>query len=153
MPTQNLSEFLIQAKVNTYAAWEKATKIKEQDNSTTLIYTEWDWKYHDNYFWWEPYGWREVVFYKNKPLWMMTYYGWVESSANNIQWIYTILQWSLRNIPKDFPCRWPQEYQEWNYTYKNKYNWTLERFSWEEIIELDWIQVYKATYMGWFIDK
>lgn len=32
---------------------------------------------NDNFFGGEPYGGREVVFYEEKPVWMMVYYGWV----------------------------------------------------------------------------
>lgn len=153
MTTQNLKEFLINAKISTYAAWDNAVKTKESDDSTTLTYTLWDWTYHDNYFWGEPYWWREVVFYQWKPTWIMTYYWWVESWVDNIWEIYTILQWALKQIPKEAPYRGPIELIQWSYIYKNSYTGTLEQFSWEEIIEFNGIEVYRAKYMWGSINK
>ncbi|GHV24908.1 hypothetical protein FACS1894176_02220 [Bacteroidia bacterium] len=49
----NLSElcrFLTKAKKATYASGDSTKKIKESDFSTTLLFEEGDWKYHDNYF-------------------------------------------------------------------------------------------------------
>lgn len=149
----NLSQFLIQAKTATYAAGDTAKKIKESDHSTTLVFEEWDWKYHDNYFGGEPYGGREVVFFEWKPIWMMTYYGWVEESIKVAWEIYSILQWALRNIPEDAPYRWPTKYQSWEYYYSNSHTWSLEQFSGKETIEKNGEIVYQAQYMGGSVDR
>ncbi len=53
---KNLCNFLVKAKKAIYASGDENTKIKESDKSTTLIFEEGDFKYHDNYFGGEPYG-------------------------------------------------------------------------------------------------
>lgn len=148
-----LSEFLIRAKTSTYARGDQALKVKELDRSTTLTYTEWEWIYHDNYFWGEPYGGREVVSYEWKPVWIMVYYGWIEDWVDTIWEVYTILQWALRHIPETAPYRWPLSYTEWGYHYFNNYSGGLERFSWREIIVKDGVIVYQAQYMGGSVDR
>ncbi len=60
----DLCKFLAEAKKSTYAAGDAAKKVVNDDKSTTLVYENGDWKYHDNYFGGEPFGGREVVFYK-----------------------------------------------------------------------------------------
>lgn len=149
-----LSQFLIEAKTSTYAAGDMAQKISEADNSTTIIFEKWDYRYHDNYFGGEPYGGREVVFFRWKPIWMMTYYGWVEKARNIIAWdVYAVLQGALRNIPESAPYRGPLEYRDEKYVYCNVYEWNLDQFCGEEIIKTDYEIIYRARYMGGFINQ
>ena len=81
---KQLCEFLVQAKKSTYALGDDSIKIKESDGSTSLIFEKGDWKYHDNYFGGEPYGGREVVFFKNKPVYIMVYYGQIKNFSIRI---------------------------------------------------------------------
>jgi len=68
---KQLCRFLVKAKKSTYAAGGKAKKTIEGDKSTTLVFKDGDWRYHDNYFGGEPFGGREVAFLKNKPVYIM----------------------------------------------------------------------------------
>ena len=149
---QELIKFLLEAKKNTYALWNKSKSIKEKDFSTTLVYEKWNYKYHDNYFGWEPFVWREVVFYKNKPIFMMTYYGFVENKAEDTSKIYSFLQNALKLVSEDFPFRWPKNYQENDLIYKNNFYWKLDRFHWIEKIFLNNKKIYEARYMWGFVD-
>ena len=149
-----LSQFLIEAKTSTYAAGDSAKRNKETDQSTTMIFEKWEWRYHDNYFGGEPYGGREVASFQWKPIWMMTYYGWVEKNRNIVVGeVYRILQWALRNIPENAPYRGPLEYKDEEYIYHNSYTWNLEQFSGKEIIRKGDEIVYQAQYMGGIIDQ
>lgn len=148
-----LRSFLVKAKKSTYASWDFADKITEENKSTTLIFEEWDRKYHDNYFWWEPYGWREVVFFKGSPIYIMVYYGWVKNNTDNIWDVYKTLQSALHLIPQEKPYRWPTEYKNWEYIYSNRFTWEVDNFSWEEEITLNWKEVYKAKYVWWLVDQ
>ena len=69
---------------------------------------------HDNFFGGEPYGGRMVVFYKNKPIWTMVYYGWVEKTVKDPNVVYRILRSALKQMPNDAPFRGPK-------------NWSLKR--------------------------
>ena len=71
LDTKKLCKFLVEAKKVTYATGDLANKAINSDKSTTLIFENGDWKYHDNYFGGEPYGGREVVFFKNQPIYIM----------------------------------------------------------------------------------
>lgn len=150
---QTLQNFLVKAKKYTYASGDKSREVKESDHSTTLIFEEWDWKYHDNYFGWEPYGWREVVFFKDKPVYIMTYYWRVNEGISDVGGLYKILQEALTLIPESNPYRWPEKYTNWDYIYINKFVWNVDNFSGEESIEYKWKEVYKAKYMWWLVDQ
>jgi hypothetical protein len=149
---QELCKFLVEAKKSTYASRDSAQKIINKDNSTTLIFKKGDWEYNDNYFGGEPYGGREVVFLKNKPVYIMVYYGLVDNSVNDINKVYRILMNALKLIPKDKPYRGPEKYSEENLIYQNNFTGEIDNFFGEEIIKKDGIKIYQAKYMGGFVD-
>ena len=150
---QQLCAFLVRAKKSTYAAGDKANKKIEQDFSTSLLYTEWDWIYHDNYFGGEPYGGREVVLFKNKPIYIMAYYWFLQEHISDIKSIYAFLQHALSLIPEQYPYRGPKTYDEDNLSYLNTFVWEINNFSGEEIITQDGKEIYKAKYIGGFVDQ
>ena len=151
--TQQLCKFLVKAKKATYASGDAAKKIIESDVSTTLTFEDGDWRYHDNYFGGEPYGWREVVFFKGEPVYIMTYYGWINEKATDIKTIYKTLQEALLLIDQTNPYRGPEEYIQWKYIYTDNSVGEVDNFSGEESITYDGEEVYKAKYMGGLVDQ
>jgi len=148
-----LCEFLVKAKKATYAAGDLAKKIVNDDKSTTLEFEEGSLKYHDNYFGGEPYGGREVVFVDGKPFYIMTYYGQVDASVTNPGNIYGVLINALKLIPKDFPFRGPQKYEQSPFVYKNTYTGKVDSFYGEETISDKGVVVYSARYAGGLVDQ
>lgn len=150
---QNLKEFLVKAKKGTYASGDKSKKIIESDKSTTLIFVDGDFKYHDNYFGGEPYGGREVVFFKGEPIYIMVYYGLVDKKTNNFREVYKILQKALSLIPEDRPYHGPKEYIEGDYLYLNNFTGEIDNFFGEEVIQHQGKEIYKANYIGGLVDQ
>jgi hypothetical protein len=149
---KRLCKFLVEAKRSTYASGDMAKKIIEEDKSTTLIFEDSDLKYHDNYFGGEPFGGREVVFLQSQPVYIMTYYGLVDESVKDLETVYRILQKALLLIPKDCPFRGPKKYIEGDMIYKNNYTGEIDNFFGEETISYKEKEIYKARYIGGFID-
>lgn len=152
MNYNELKNFIYEASKNTYASEDKNIRVKQEDNSTTIIYEKGDYKYHDNYFGGEPYGGREVVFYKGKPVWMMVYYGWVVE-GNNPEDVYGMLTKALRNSSIDIPYRGPRELIDGDLRYINEVKGEIQNFSGEEKILKGNTLLYTAKYMGGVIDK
>lgn len=150
---KNLKEFLVEAKKSTYASGDEFIKKAEEDNSTTITFEDGDFNYHDNYFGGEPYGGREVVFYKNEPVFMMVYYGSVDKDVSDLSEVYGALRKALLLIPADYPYRGPNEVIEGDYKYKNNYLGEVDNFSGEESIEYHGKIIYKAKYLGGFVDQ
>lgn len=150
---QQLCKFLVKAKTSTYAAGEKAPKVVEADTSTSYIIEEGDWKYHDNYFGGEPFGGREVVFYQRKPVWMMVYYGRVDDSVSDFGPVYKFLQKALTLMPENHPYRGPTEYNDGDLSYTNSYQGNVGNFYGEETISRAGTEIYKAMYIGGFVDQ
>jgi len=147
-----LCKFLVEAKKSTYAAGDSAQKITNYDKSTTLVFEDGDWKYHDNYFGGEPYGGREVVFFKGSPIYIMTYYGRVDDSVSDINSVYWVLMNALKLIPEDSPYRGPEKYISKDFTYINNFTGEVDNFFGEESILENGKTIYKAKYIGGFVD-
>lgn len=148
MDTKELKAFILEASKNTYASEDPKIKVKQPDSSTTIVYEKDAWKYHDNYFGGEPFGGREIVFFQDKPVWMMVYYGSVVVETIVPDELYKVLTKALRNAPEDMPYRGPKELIDGDFTYKNELEGDVERFSGEERIYKDDILLYAAKYVG-----
>lgn len=150
---QTLCKFLVKAKTATYASGDDTKNIKEENGSTTLIFEEGDFKYQDNYFGGEPYGGREIVFFQDKIVYIMVYYGKVNKELEDMKEVYGFLQKALTLIPEDKPYRGPKEYKENNLEYANNFEGEIDNFSGEETIKKDNQEIYKAKYIGGFVDQ
>lgn len=149
-----LCKFLVKAKKATYAAGESAKKTVAGDKSTTLVFENGDWRYHDNYFGGEPYGGREAVFYQNQPVYIMVYYGRVNESVTDINTVYKVLQGALLLIPEDKPFRGPKKFTQDGWEYTNVFEGEIDNFFGEEvIIDSDGQKIYQAKYMGGLVDQ
>lgn len=153
MTLDNLCKFLVKAKKVTYASGDSSKSSKEADGSTSLFFEEGKFKYHDNYFGGEPYGGREVVFFENKAVYIMTYYGQVHDNVSDIKKLYAFLQNALSSIPEDKPFRGPQEYRAGNFEYINKFEGEVDNFFGQEIIKENNLEVYRAKYAGGLVNQ
>lgn len=150
MDLKRLQQFLVNS-IKEYASGDGKKWIKEKDGSTTIPFEKGDFKSHDNFFGGEPYGGRVVVFYKNRPVWMMVYYGWVEKNIS-VDEVYAILKKALMQMPEDATFRGPKEFKEKEFIYQNNWTGDIERYSGEEKILKNNQSIYKANYMGGLVD-
>lgn len=150
MNLENLKNFLIKAKKAGYASGGESVVTKESDGSKSTRFTEGDFAFHDNYFGGEPFGGREVVWYKEKPFWMMVYYG---SDNQTAEGTIPMLLKALSNPPEEMPIRGPKFMEDGEYTYENSWEGTIEKFIGEEIIKYRGSGVYKANYQGGLVDQ
>jgi hypothetical protein len=150
---KQLCDFLVKAKKAGYASGSFFNKVREKDKSHTIRFKLGDWGYHDNYFGGEPFGGREVVFYKNKPVFIMTYYGFVDGSVKNVKEIYKFLREVLGLIPEDKPFRGPKNYKNGDFVYLNNFKGDITNFFGEEVIKLKGKKVYTAKYIGGLVDQ
>jgi len=85
----------------------------------------------------------QSFFYKNKPFWIMVYYGIVINEIK-IDSVYRVLRNALIKMPGDYPYRGPKKYKENNYIYQNIWNGKIDRFSGEEKIIISNKLIYNA---------
>lgn len=151
MKIGDISKFLVEANRNGYG--NEATKPStDSDGSHTITFSNGDWNFHDNYFGGEPFGGREVISYKQKAVWMMVYYGFVEEISLQTQ-IYTFLKESLLLFTDDEPYRGPSRHENGDWLYRNTITGSFENLSGEEIISYKNKEVYKTLYHGGMIDQ
>jgi hypothetical protein len=133
MTIEQLHKFLLEAQLAGYASGQETKFIKEPDGSTSIIYKKGLFTFHDNYFGGEPYGGRSVIFYNNKPVWIMIYYGSVSKDISpNL--VYKVLRNALKLTPSKAPFRGPKEYREDNFIYINNWDGDIKNFSGKEQI-------------------
>jgi hypothetical protein len=152
MDIKDLSNFLIDSNKKGYASGKEGGWVKEEDGSVSIIFQKGHWKSHDNFFGGEPYGGRTVVFYKNKPVWIMVYYGWIIKNINP-DVIYEFLMKALMNMSEEFPLRGPKKYEDASYIYTNLWNGDLKQYFGEECIIQDSQSIYKAYYRGGLVNQ
>lgn len=146
-----LKAFLFAANQAGFAGGDAKSWVSEPDQSTSIVFEYGAWRMHDNFFGGEPYGGREVVFFNDRPVWIMTYYGWVTSPGEPDS-VYGLLRRALQAMSPDSPFRGPARYDERPFTYVNTWRGGIERLGGEEQIEQDGCIVYTGRYLGGWVD-
>jgi hypothetical protein len=147
----DIKKYLLESAKSGYASGDTKSWNKESDYSTTITNHIGNYKMNDNFFGGEPYGGREVIFNKDKPIWLMVYYGRV--LTDNPDKIYEILRKVLSSPEPDMPIRGPKQMNDEHYNYSLSWQGTLENFSAEESILQNGELVYKANFIGGVVDK
>lgn len=154
MNKKALRQFLLEANKAGYAnAGGSKNWIKERDGSTTINFESGDFKMRDNYFGGEPYGGNEVVFFENSAVWIMIYYGWVNSATEDFKGVYSFLQKALSKPPENIPLRGPSRFEEGNFVYHSKWEGDIEQYSGEETISKDGKEIYRERYNGGWVGQ
>lgn len=151
--TSALHHFLLDSNQAGYAGGEEKKWLKEPDGSTTIPYEKGEWRSQDNFFGGEPYGGRIVVFHRNKPVWIMVYYGQVAAGIKSDP-VYAVLREALKAMPTEAPFRGPTQYTHQDLTYLNTWQGDIPRYSGEEkIIDNRGNIIYQANYQGGLVDQ
>ncbi|MCA9349035.1 hypothetical protein KC878_02705 [Candidatus Saccharibacteria bacterium] len=126
--------------------------VREPDGSSSISFADGNWKMHDNFFGGEPYGGRQVVYFKNQPVWLFVYYGQITDKSLDVHPIYNFLRKSLQQAPVNGFSRGPASYRDGSLEYRNQATGSLESFKGREVILSNDTQVYWAEYMGGLVD-
>ena len=81
MDIEQLSKFLVKAKINTYASSGEGGEKILFDESKEFEFEEKEFKYRDRYFGFDPFIGQEIVWQNGKIIWGMNYYGKVVSEV------------------------------------------------------------------------
>ena len=148
---KGLTDFINEANRAGYEQDKPKNIKKEADGSTTIWYERDEWKFHDNFFGGEPYGGRNIIHYKNKPVHITVYYGNVDKSYDPNK-LYPFLRAALRaGIEKIF--RGPKNFKEGNFLYSKTYKGDAANFVLEEKISEKKKLIYQATFIGGLVDQ
>lgn len=145
---QDLKEFLIKAKKNTYALSGETGEEAIVNGAKELTFEEEQFFYRDRYYGSNPFIGQEVVFYEEKPIWAMNYAGRCLDNNVSSKETYGFLKECLKNVDIKSPFRGPKKYKLDNLVYKNKSKGSIDNFFGEEAIYVKNKKVYELQYRG-----
>ena len=127
-----LSNFLIEAKKQTYANQNIQTQNSSRKGSYDYEYTNGNMLYHDTYFGGTHFIGEEVVYQENNtPIWGMNYYGITLDESLQEEAIDKVLRPALMKVGEDeniIPVRGPKEFVNGDYLYTFSVDGDMENF-------------------------
>ena len=148
-----LDEFLVKAKINTYASSGEGGELKLEDGSKELVYKENGWKYRDRYFGFNHFIGEEIIWENGVVVWGMNYYGRIVDRKAFPKDIYEFLKKALRQVKKDRPFRGPKEFNDGMFSYKDESRGKVDSFEGVEMIYWSGKKVYELRYHGGLVNK
>lgn len=148
-----LNEFLVRAKINTYASSSEGREQNLEDSGKELVYEENGWKYRDRYFGFNTFIGEEIIWKNGKMMWGMNYYGQILSKAVGVEEIYEFLKKALLRVDESMPFRGPKALDVGNFSYRNSNSGSVEEFHGVEMILYQGKRVYELQYHGGIIKK
>lgn len=150
----NIKEFLIEAKKQTYAN-EKVKKVSSSRyESKDYEYKKDNMIYHDTYFGGTNFIGEEVVYLDNKIYWAMNYYGVTLDETLGEEAMDSALRPALMLVGEDkhvIPVRGPKEFVNGEYKYIFEVDGDLDYFSGIEIIYKNDRKIYELKCNGGLI--
>ena len=143
-----LNNFLVQAKLNTYASGDGNAEILLEDGSKELIYVLGQLRYRDRYFGANPFIGEELVWEADRLIWGMNYFGQTIEEIVPASQVYNFLQQALRQVRPERPFRGPEFLRAGSFTYIDKSLGDLDAFNGEEVIYFRDQEVYHLVYHG-----
>jgi len=140
-------EFLSEAKKQTYASLSGKV-LSAISGAKEHEFIRDDYRYVDIYFGAAHFSGIEIVYEKNKPVWVMTYSGGLIRHADKAENIYAFLRQALLVPDPGIPVRGPKHLAAGEYTYTLSVDGTLDRFSGSETINENSEIVYSLAFAG-----
>jgi len=155
-PITRLAAFLVEAKRRTYAGLDDDATVSTPiiAGSKQLEYSDGDLSYRDIYFGMAFFVGQEVVTYKQRAIWSMSYAGGVSpdiADREKFLGVFAFLRKALLCIGEDQPFRGPSHFEQGSYRYVNASGGGLARFHGTERIYLVGMPVYRLRYSGGII--
>lgn len=142
----DLSAFLMRAKVAAYAG-DGVHAPSCRTASVDLPYQEGHYTYLDTYLGVKKFIGEEAVWYDQRPLWGMNYYGWM-TVPEAPEGFAAFLKAALRQLPPDAPYRGPEHFVEGDFSYRCKWQGSIPRFNGREVIYHKGHKVYECIFHG-----
>lgn len=157
---QQLKDFLIEAKKQTYASGDEAKVAPSRDNSNDYHYeiekNGTKFAYHDTYFGSVRFMGEEVVYCgEGAPKWGMNYRGETLRPDMSEAAMDAVLRPALGMVGEDkeiLPVRGPRKLERDGYVYEFEVTGTLESFHGEETLTKDGELIYKLVCDGGIVE-
>lgn len=143
-----LSTFLVDAKIETYASGDESKIIECGEGCKEINYSLGGFKYRDRYYGEYNFSGEEIVWWKDKVIWSMNYFGITSDSEGVPDQFPEFLKEALRNVRKEQPFRGPEYYKREKYEYINEVEGDLADFRGVEKILYEGREIYRLYYHG-----
>jgi len=150
----NLEEFLIEAKQQTYVNALVEKKPSSRLNSNDYEYVKDDMIYHDTYFGGTKFIGEEIVYVDNTPYWGMNYYGVTLDENLGEEAMDNALRPALMKVGEDksvIPIRGPKEFINGEFKYSFDVIGDVNNFSGVEIVYKNNVKIYELKCTGGLI--
>jgi hypothetical protein len=146
MDLAELADFLVEAKVSTYAA-QKGIVDSSRKESHDLAYMRDGWTYVDSYFGEKDFAGEEIVYLEEKPIWSMNYYGKMLRDNVPDGFIETLRE-ALLKVSKEEPFRGCRYHARGRYGYFCTTEGAIGFFHGCETVEYERKEVYRLYFHG-----
>jgi len=152
---EELAEFLVKAKKNTYASVNKMKIASERPRFDELEFREGGYYYRDSYCGFFQAPGMEIVRIGGKdgtPIWTMAYSGgMIDRFYGDVAFakqVFGFLKKALGVVPLQMPFRGPNNLKEGKWEYVNEVLGDIKRFSGHERILYNGEEVFNQDYIG-----
>ncbi len=149
----NLVDFLIEAKRNTYASGGREIE-PERPGFKELEFKDDLWYYRDSYAGFFSAPGQEVVRYNGIPVWAMAYNGGMRRKYRNVDYakqVFNFLKKALMKVEKERPFRGPGRFEGENLVYIDESFGDVREFRGRERILDNGFEVFSQDYIGGLI--
>ncbi|MFA6089341.1 MAG: DUF5680 domain-containing protein [Candidatus Woesearchaeota archaeon] len=151
---KELSEFLVRAKVKTYAGNGKEIK-PERYGFRELEYKEGEFEYRDSYSGFYSAPGQEVVRFKGEPIWVMAYSGgMIKKYQSDFEFAlktFDVLKDALKKVDSSKPFRGPENFSKGEFVYESKVVGDVTWFKGFEKVKFKGKVVFSQDYIGGLI--
>lgn len=153
-----LLDFVVEAGQHGWAAESKREERPQRPNFKELVYERGEWQYRDSYTGYFMAPGTSLVYYKQRPVWCMTYGGTGQEPTHfdQAKETYAFLRNALMQPEPAFPVRGPSRFEDeqTGAYYRFHYSGDLADGSWNESIDFSGIPVFSQRGdVGIIIDK
>ena len=142
----HLADFLVEAKVNTYAA-QKGIIDSSRKGSHDLSFRKGGYSYVDSYFGEKDFCGEEIVYLEERPVWSMNYCGKMLRDSVPDGFIETLRE-ALQKVRKEEPFRGCRYYKRGRYEYFCTTEGAIGFFHGCETVEYEKEEVYRLYFHG-----
>ena len=147
---QELIDFLVEAKQNSYASDRKADSTSKAGESVFNYNNDGIYTYNDTYWGNEKFIGQEMILQEGKSFWGMNYYGTLLTDTIPEEFS-RFLKTALSLVSRDNPFRGPTTLVRGDFSYYSSWIGNIEQFRGEEYITFDNTRIYELFFHGGII--
>lgn len=141
-------QFLVTAKLAGYATGGEGGERDSDDRGKEFRFSDGGLEYRDRYYGFNPFAGEEVVWRGGSPVWLMNYYGSVNSADPKPPEVFDFLKRAMQRVTVDRPFRGPERLTEGDLEYLDEGSGDIGRFAGIEVIRHKGAPIYSLHYHG-----